>query len=72
MTSDEANAVVTEAFNNYSARILCYCEQKLKDVSNNADDCVQEAYNALFKKLLSGETVENIGGFCTRPQEIMY
>lgn len=63
MQHDELNKQIEYYFNKYSDKILRYCYSKLKDNANNVDDCVQEAFSALYKKLESGEEIKNVAAF---------
>lgn len=63
MPTDELNALFHQYYVKYSDIILNLCFIKLKSRPQNAEDCVQEAFSTLYKKMLAGENIENIGGF---------
>lgn len=50
-------------YNEYSGALYRFCYSRLNCSSENADDCVQEAYIVLYKKLKMGEHFENPRAF---------
>lgn len=61
----QADALFKEAYNAYYTSIYRYCLAKLKD-NHSCDDVVQETFLVLYKKLLSGETIEYTRAFLYR------
>lgn len=63
MPTDELNTLFNQYYAEYADIISNFCDNKLKSRPQNAEDCVQEAFSALYKKMLTGEKIENVGGF---------
>ncbi len=52
----------TQLYNQYKSPIFKMCLVKLKD-SDSAEDCMQNAFMVLYKKMLAGEEIENPRAF---------
>lgn len=58
-----ADALLKEAYQKYYSSVYRFCLSRLKNDRDSVDDCVQEAYIALYKKYTAGETIEFVNAF---------
>lgn len=58
----QADEILRQTYATYSEKIGRYCNIKLKNRSE-ADDCVQECFMIFYRRILSGEKIENAGAF---------
>ena len=58
-----ADSKLKADYGKYYASIYKFCLSRLKDDSSYVDDCVQEAFVVLYKRLLSGEEIEYTQAF---------
>ena len=58
-----ADSKLKADYGKYYASIYKFCLSRLKDDSSYVDDCVQEAFVVLYKRLLSGEKIEYTQAF---------
>lgn len=64
-SSDRKKAVqdrFTQIYDEYKSPVYRMCLAKLRD-RENAEDCMQNAFTVLYKKMLSGEEIENPRAF---------
>ncbi|MGN1201932.1 MAG: RNA polymerase sigma factor [Eubacterium sp.] len=52
----------TQIYNEYKSPIFKMCMVKLKD-ADNAEDCMQNAFMVLYKRMLNGEEINNPRAF---------
>lgn len=65
MENDNKKAIqdrFTQIYNEYKAPIYKMCLVKLKD-KDSAEDCMQNAFTVLYKKMLNSEEIENPRAF---------
>lgn len=53
----------TQIYNAYKSAIYKFCLARLKGDSQRAEDCMQNAFMVLYKKLLNSEEIENPRAF---------
>lgn len=63
MSKANADKQLEEAFEKYSKALEKYCRVRLGEISESANDCVQEAFCVYYKRLLNGEQFENPRAF---------
>ena len=63
MSKANADKQLEEAFEKYSKALEKYCRVRLGEISESANDCVQEAFCIFYKRLLNGEQFENSRAF---------
>lgn len=56
----------TEIYNEYKSSIYKFCLVKLNGNSENAEDCMQNAFIVLYKRMLKGEEIEYPRAFLYR------
>ncbi len=61
-----ANALLQECYKEHRVKLFNYCLSRLDGSREAADDCVQEAFIVLYKKLLGGEEFDNPRAFLYR------
>ncbi|MBQ6265746.1 MAG: sigma-70 family RNA polymerase sigma factor [Clostridia bacterium] len=62
----DSNKLLKQCFEDYRIKLFKYCLARLDGAREDADDCVQDAFLVLQKKLSEGETVENPRAFLYR------
>lgn len=58
MTETNTDNIVNECYEKYYQSLYKYCLIRLGDLSEHADDCVQEAFLVFQKRLNDGEVIE--------------
>ncbi len=53
----------TQIYSDYKSSIYRFCLARLKGYSDRAEDCMQNAFIVLYKKLLNGDEIENPRAF---------
>lgn len=69
MDKQAANELVKECFENYRYKLFNYCLARLNGERQDADDCVQDAFVVLHRRLLDGEEIQNPRAFLYRSAE---
>ena len=59
ISREEADRLVTQAYEEYYSSLLALCKNRLRDCRDYADDCVQKTFMFYFDKLLEGEEIIN-------------
>lgn len=63
--TDTAN-IFEQCYDDYYMRLLNFARARLRENGGFAEDCVQEAFVAFYKRLVSGEQFEHAGAFLYR------
>lgn len=58
MTDRKIDKTVDDCYEKYYESLYKYCLVRLGDLSEHADDCVQDAFLVFHKRLIDGETIE--------------
>lgn len=66
MNKSQADKILSKYYDDCYQSLLKYCRVRLGNFDSHAHDCVQEAFIVLYKKLKSGEEIENPRAFLYR------
>lgn len=66
MKKSDADKMLSCCYDDCYQNLLKYCRVRLGKFDSHAHDCVQEAFIVLYKKLKSGEAIENPRAFLYR------
>lgn len=58
MTDRKIDKTVDDCYEKYYESLYKYCLVRLGDLSEHADDCVQDAFLVFHKRLIDGDTIE--------------
>ena len=61
-----ADTKLLDAYANYSADIIKYCNLRLRENKSALDDCIQDIFLVYYNKILSGEEILNVRAFLYR------